>query len=43
MKKSYNEINVWVWNFENEVATEIIFASGEAFESGDNFTDDDFE
>lgn len=43
MKKSYKEINVWVWNFDQDVTTEIIYASGEAFEEGDNFTGDDFE
>ena len=42
MKKFYNEINVCVWNFDKDVTTELIFASGEAFDSGDGTADDDF-
>ena len=43
MKKSYKEINVWVWNFDEDVTTNFIHASGESFTEGDGWADDDFE
>jgi hypothetical protein len=42
MKKSYNEIKILVWNFDEDVTTRFIQVSGEP-EQGDAWLDDDFE
>jgi hypothetical protein len=43
MKKSYNEVNILVWDFDEDVTTNFIQASGEQYQNGDGFADDDFE
>jgi hypothetical protein len=43
MKKSYKEIEISVWNFDKDVTTNFIQASGDAYEKGDLFVVDDFE
>lgn len=43
MKKSYKEIKISVWNFDQDVATNFIQASGESYDKGDFFVEDDFE
>ena len=42
MKKSYKEIEVFVWNFDKDVTTNFIKTSGESFESGDFYGNDEF-
>lgn len=41
MKKSYQELQVLVWNFDKDVTTNFIQVSGE-FEKGDSYLEDDF-
>ena len=43
MKKSYKEMQISVLNFDKDVTTNFIKTSGESFEFGDWFVDDDFE
>lgn len=43
MKNSYKEIKILVWNFNDDVTTNFIQASGEQYQNGDGFADDDFE
>ena len=42
MKKSYQELQVLVWNFDKDVTTNFIQASGEPYEKGDSWAEDDF-
>ena len=43
MKKSYQEIEILVCNFDKDVTTNFIQTSGEPFDKGDGFIEDDFE
>ena len=43
MKKSYKEMKVLVYDFNKTVSTNFIQVSGESYEHGDYFENDDFE